>query len=248
MKAILCFRDYLNKDLISGITQGSNEGSHQNLNGANDFNGRNASDQVDLLAPYDCRVMAIATYDNAVFFQSLEKVETPIGEYQCWFMCCHMNDNDFNKLGIKVGRIFKQGEPCYTEGNKGIGSGYHIHMEQGTGIFAGGSSPYYKSNDMYYLNGKYYYTYYPCVKNGYEYPVYDMFFLKDVEIVLSQTEKNMGHKYYNGKWKTLNNVVVPPTATDDKVIKQMQDKINELQDKVNNYEIVIANVKKAIGV
>lgn len=53
MKAILCFRDYLNKDLISGITQGSNEGSHQNLNGANDFNGRNAQDQVDLLAPYD---------------------------------------------------------------------------------------------------------------------------------------------------------------------------------------------------
>ena len=169
MKAILCFRDYLDKDLISGITQGQNEGSHQNLNGANDFNGRSAQDQVDLLAPYDCKVMAIATYDNTIFFESLEEVETPTGKFKCWFMCSHMNDNDFKRYGMKVGKVFKQGEACYTEGNKGLGNGgYHIHMEQGTGRFGGGSSPYYKSSDTYYFNGKYYYTYYPNYKDGWE--------------------------------------------------------------------------------
>lgn len=247
MKAILCFRDYLNKDLISGITQGSNEGSHQNLNGANDFNGRNAQDQVDLLAPYDCKVMAIARYDNAVLFQSLTDVETPIGTYPCWFLCVHMNDNDFNKLGISIGKVFKQGEPCYTEGNKGIGSGYHIHMEQGTGVFSGGSNPYYKSNDVYYLNGKYYYTYYPCIKNGYEYPVYDMFYLKNTEIVLSQTEKNQGHKYYDGKWKVLGSNQIPQTSVSDKNIVEMQNKINDLQKQVDLYKSKLDEIRKVVG-
>lgn len=255
-KAILCFRDYQNKDLISGITQPSNVGSHQNLNGANDFNGRNAQDQVDLLAPYDCRVMAIASYDNAIFFESINEVETPIGNYKCWFMCVHMNDSDFKRYGMKVGRTFKQGEPCYTEGNKGIGSGYHIHMEQGIGRFKGGSSPYWKSNDIYNFNGKKYYTYYPQA-TGYEYPVYDMFFLKNVEIVLSSYEKENGKKYYDGLWKILGkeNAQVPQTSTSDKVIKEMQDKINSLMTEnstliktVDDLSKKIENVKKALGV
>lgn len=238
-KATLCFRDYQNKDLISGITQPSKVGTHQNLNGANDFNGRNAQDQVDLLAPYDCRVMAIATYDNTIFFESTSKVETPIGVYKCWFMCSHMNDNDFKRYGMKVGRTFKQGDPCYTEGNKGIGSGYHIHMEQGTGRFKGGSSPYWKSNDTYYYNGKKYYTYYPQYTGGYEYPVVDMFFLKDVEIVLSSYEKQNGKKYYDGQWKFLPTAShdIPSTGTgNDKTIKEMQDKINDLTKQLKTIE------------
>lgn len=248
--AILCFRDYQNKDLISGITQPSKVGTHQNLNGANDWNGRNAQDQVDLLAPYDCRVMAIATYDNTVFFESLDDVETPIGVGKCWFMCCHMNDNDFYRYGMVVGKVFKQGQACYTEGNKGIGSGYHIHMEQGFGRFKGGSSPYYKSNDTYYYNGKKYYTYYPC-NTGYEYPAYDMFWLKDVEIVLSSYEKENGHKYYEGQWKILgkdnSNVAVPPTSVGDKDIKKMQDMIIDLQKQVDDYKKKIDDIKKVIG-
>lgn len=237
-KAILCFRDYKDRDLISGITQGSKEGTHVNLNGANDWNGRNATDQVDLLAPYDCKVMAIAKGDNTCFFQSLEPVETPVGVYPCWFMCTHMNDDDFNRYGMKVGRVFKQGEACYTEGKKsGVGSvGLHIHMEQGTGYFKGGSLPYYKSNDVFYYGGKYYFTYYPNIKDGWEYPVYDMFFLKNVEMVLSQTEKNMGHKYYDGHWKFVNTqqVQVPSTSTGEKEVKELQDKVNTLTTENSN--------------
>lgn len=256
-KALLCFRDYQNKDLISGITQPSNTGTHQNLNGANDWNGRNAQDQVDLLAPYDCQVMAIARQDNTIFFQSLQEVETPIGNYRCWFMCTHMNDNDFNRYAMKVGKIFKQGQACYTEGNKGIGSGYHIHMEQGTGIFGGGGSPYYKSNDMYYYNGKYYYTYYPNNKDGWEYPVYDMFYLKNVEMVLSSYEKQNGKKFYDGLWKFENQVnsQVPQTSVSDKDVKALQEKVNSLttenatlNKKVKELNSKIENVKKALGV
>lgn len=232
-KAILCFRDYLDKDLISGITQGQNEGTHQNLNGANDYNGRSAQDQVDLLAPYDCKVMSIASYDNAVFFESLEPVETPTGISKCWFLCCHMNDNDYKRYGMKVGKVFKQGEACYTEGNKGIGSGYHIHMEQGTGEFDGANAPYYKSNDTYYYGGKKYYTYYPHYKNGWEMPVYDAFFLKDTEIVLSQHEKDMGHKYYEGKWHVENETQKPQNNENTEGIQLMQETINALVEQNN---------------
>lgn len=256
-KATLCFRDYQNKDLISGITQPSKTGSHQNLNGANDWNGRNAQDQVDLLAPYDCRVMAIARVDNTVFYESIDEVETPIGVYKCWFMCTHMNDNDYNRYAMKVGKTFKQGQACYTEGNKGIGSGFHIHMEQGTGRFGGGSSPYYKSSDIYTYNGKKYYTYYPVVKDGYEMPVYDMFWLKNVEIVLSSYEKQNGQKFYNGQWKILGqeNVSIPTTSVGEKEVKALQDKVNTLtkenetlNKKVKELNSKIENVKKALGV
>lgn len=252
-QAILCFRDYKDKDLISGITQPSNIGSHQNLNGATDFNGRNAQDQVDLLAPYDCKVMAIGRADNTVFFESIDDVETPIGIYKCWFMCTHMNDNDFNRYGMKVGKTFKQGEACYTEGSKSYGKmgavGLHIHMEQGTGRFGGGSSPYYKSNDTYYYNGKKYYTYYPVVKDGWEMPVYDMFYLKDVEVVWSSYEKQNGHKFYEGKWKTLGQVSqVPPTSVGDKEIKKMQEMIIDLQGQVKDYQKKIDDIKKVLGV
>ena len=274
-KAILCFRDYQDKDLISGITQPSKTGSHLCLNGANDWNGRSAQDQVDLLAPYDCRVAAIATYDNTIFFESLDEVETPIGVYKCWFMCTHMDDNDFRRYGMKVGRIFKQGEACYTEGSKSGGKmgtvGFHIHMEQGTGRFGGGSSPYYKSNDMYYYNGKYYYTYYPVVKDGYEIPAVDMFWLKNVEIVLSSYEKQNGHKFYDGQRKILggnNQVQVPSTGVGENEVKELQNKVNTLtkqnedlskqvkdltaekdsvSKQVKSLTTVIDNVKKALG-
>lgn len=196
--AILCFRDYQGNDLISGVSQLENEGTHINLDGANDFVGRGANDRVDLLAPYDCKVMAIATYDNTVFFQSLDKVMTPSGEYNhCWFMCCHILDSDFRALGLKVGRVFKQGEPCYTEGKKGIGSGYHIHMEQGYGVFGGGSSPYYKSSDTFIYNGKVYAQYYPVLgKNSKECHIADMMFIdKDVEVVRGKNGKGLPDYY-----------------------------------------------------
>lgn len=178
-KAILKFRDYLGNDLISGISNGQGVTSHTNLNGANDFNGRGSWDRVDLLAPYDCVVKAISRADNTVLFESIGVVQVPAGYNECWFLCSHMLDKDFDKLGIEIGKTFKQGDPCYTEGNKNaydLDMGNHIHMEQGIGRHDGNPSPYYRSNDTYTYEGKTYNTYYPHV-TGYECPITDMFFL-----------------------------------------------------------------------
>lgn len=183
--AILKFKDYKGNILLSDISQGQKVGSHINRNGTNDFNGRGPSDRVDLLAPYDCKVVAVARGDNTVLFESLDEVNTPSGTYpHCWFMCTHMLDSDYNLLGIAVGRIYRQGQPCYTEGNKGIGDGgYHIHLAQGIGTYNNSGSPYYKSNDTYTYGGKTYPQYYPNIE-GYECPITDMFFIpKDIEIV-----------------------------------------------------------------
>lgn len=203
-KAILKFRDYLGNDLISGISNGQGVTSHANLNGANDFNGRGANDRVDLLAPYDCVVKAISRADNTVLFESLDMVETPAGYNYCWFLCTHMLDKDWDLLGIKIDKVFKQGEPCYTEGNKnayGASMGNHIHLEQGIGRWNGNSSPYYKSNDTYVYNGVRYNTYYPNI-DGYECPITDMFFLPDgIEIV--QGQSTVAREY---KWKFTNDI------------------------------------------
>lgn len=203
-KAILLFRDYKGKDFISGISQPQNYGSHKLIK-ANDWNGRGGyPERCDLLAPYDCEVMAVAYADNTVFFQSLDKIQTPSGIYpHCWFMATHCPDADFEKLGLKVGKIFKQGQPCYTEGAKNCSSykAVHIHLEQGYGVFGGGDMPYYASSDYYTWQGKTYRQYYPNVKEGYECPAYDMFYLGSHDLSMSEAEKAQGSKYYPDKWK-----------------------------------------------
>lgn len=236
MKAILKFRDLHGDDLISGISQGQDEGSHKNLHGANDFMGTSAADWVDLLAPYDCKVMAIARADNAVFFQSLYSVETPIGKFpHCWFVCYHMNDKDFDTLKMRVGKVFKQGEPCYTEGIKGIGGGRHIHMEQGAGEFGGGSAPYYRSTDTYKYNGLTYYQYYPNVKDGgYEYPVYDMFFIPDVKQYYSSYEG--GKSRYKDKWVYL---------TED-TDKDLETQLREANATIKRYKEVFEKITELL--
>ena len=194
-KAVLCFRDYKGKDLISCITQKNLEGSHINLVGANDFAGRDATDRVDLLAPCDMVVKAIATYDNTVMFESVDKVQTPSGVSKIWLMCTHLLDSDFKSLDMKVGKIFKKGEPIYCEGNKGIGGGYHIHMEQGLGTFKGGSTPYTWNGQYFTLNGTQYKQYIPCV-NGKELVITDVFYLANVELApRKSTNKTMVDLY-----------------------------------------------------
>ena len=210
--AILKFQDYKGIQLMSGITQGQNEGTHKLLNGANDYCGRGSGDRVDLLAPYSCVVKAIADYDNTVFFESLGAVKTPNGSYpKCWFMATHMPDEDKKLLNIHVGREFKQGEPCYTEGHKGIGSGNHIHLEQGEGGFAGGSLPYYKSSDSFEWNGQTYTQYYPNA-TGYEHPVQNMFFL-DPKV----DYKDSNYKDYYPNWPMIGSPQ-PPTPTEEELL------------------------------
>jgi len=224
MKAILVFRDWKNIDFESSITQKSREGTHILLNGANDFCGRGSYDQCDLLAPCDCVVKAISRTDNTIFFESKEAVETPIGKYKVWFMCTHMNDKEFNNFGMKVGKEFAQGTPCFTEGTKGIGAGNHIHMEQGIGEFGGGSSPYYKSNEYFWYNGKKYAQYYPVVKDGgYECPINDIFYLKrDVDY----SDTNIKECY---SWK-YSDETKPIEDDKDKEIARLKEKLRKIQE------------------
>lgn len=231
--ATLCFRDYKGVDMMSGITQGQNEGTHILLNGANDFNGRGSWDRVDMLAPYDCKVMAIGTYDNTVFFESLGPVRTPNGVYDnCWFMATHMLDSDRKLLNIKVGKVFKQGEVCYTEGHKGIGSGDHIHLEQGEGKFKGGSQPYYKSSDSFVWDGKRYAQFYPNA-TGYEHPIANMFFIKDG---IDFTDAN--YKKYYPDWLTTASINKPAEPEKPVEPEQPADNYKEL------YEAEIAKNKQ----
>lgn len=267
--AILVFRDYTGQAIMSGITQGQDEGTHKHLHGANDFNGRGpAPERCDLLAPFDCKVMAIATADNAVFFQSTGPVMTPVGTFNSvWFMCVHALDTDMKNLGIKVGKVFRQGEPCYTEGTKGIGAGPHIHMEQGFGTFGGGSLPYYKSGDTYIWNGKRYYQYYPNVAaGGAECPVTDIFFKgRNLKQYQSEAEKAMGHPYYSGKWKTYGEETADPGQSDETIkddaqvielrmalteaknaLKTKEEENKQLMANIGQMAERIANARKAL--
>ena len=87
-------------------------------------------------APCSCTVMRILTSSNIVYFQSNEPVIRADGNktYMTWRFI-HMNDAEFNKLGMKVGKTFKQGEICYYEGMKGKVTGNHLHMEVGEGRY-----------------------------------------------------------------------------------------------------------------
>lgn len=189
--ATLCFSDRDGTRFISAVTQGQKEGTHINLVGANDWNGRDGSDRAYLLAPYDCVVKAIGTYDNTIFFESTGAVQTPTGVYDhCWFMCTHILDTDKSALGLAVGKKFVQGQPCYAEGTKGVGSGNHIHMEQGYGSFGGGTSPYHGSSQTFKYNGTTYKQYYPVLASGAkECPVREMFYIDKQEVI----------KRYNGQ-------------------------------------------------
>lgn len=255
--AILAFKDYKGREIISGISTGQNEATHRLLNGANDWMGEGPEpERCDLLAPFDCCVMAIAAGDNAVFFQSTGPVMTPVGTFNSvWFMCVHGLDADIKQLGIKVGKTFKQGAVCYTEGNKGLGSGPHIHMEQGFGRFGGGSMPYYRSNDTYTYKGRRYYQYYPNVANGgAECPAYDIFFLKaGIPKYLSEHEKkDIGAPMYAGKWKTYEVPSADPgqsdeSIKDDALIVELQMALSEAKNALKQKDEEIAMLQQTVG-
>lgn len=163
-KAILKFKDYTGKEMMSGITQGEHEGNHI-YQFANDFNGRGGYDRVDILAPFDCIVKGFNAYDNTAFFESTCPVEFADGTIHehAWFLIAHTMDSDVKALNLAIGKEFKQGEPCYTEGNKGIGSGFHMHMEQGVGQYNGKNGmPYYKTDKFITVGNQKWSLYLPC--------------------------------------------------------------------------------------
>lgn len=103
-----------------------------------DLGGKDASAIGDwAYAPCDVVVKRIYGKYNAVWFESLEQVECADGKARkLIFLLLHINSADLTSLGIKVGKVFRQGEKFYREGVAGA-TGNHIHIEVGEAPFIG---------------------------------------------------------------------------------------------------------------
>lgn len=88
-----------------------------------------------LYAPCDMVVRRVYGSYNAVWFESLEEMES-IGSTVI-MLCIHMNLADRIALGIRPGKVFKAGQRCYREGMAGKVTGTHVHLELGKGPFTG---------------------------------------------------------------------------------------------------------------
>lgn len=84
----------------------------------------------------DIKVVKIDRACNTVWFTSLDQVEAVTFTDIITVRMAHMNDYDFNNLGIAIGKVFKQGERCYRMGMKGT-TATHIHNEWGRGKIKG---------------------------------------------------------------------------------------------------------------
>ena len=91
-----------------------------------------------LYAPVDMKVVALngigsSTVSNKVFLESVNKVVTPkYGTTKIFMTAVHFNDSDVSKFGIKVGKIYKRGEPICFEGVE-TATANHLHFTCGIG-------------------------------------------------------------------------------------------------------------------
>ena len=86
-------------------------------------------------APCDVEVKRVYGVYNAVWFESLEEVVCSDGQKRkLVFMMLHIDDEDLKALGLKEGKVFRQGEKFYREGSAGA-VGNHIHIEVGLAPF-----------------------------------------------------------------------------------------------------------------
>ena len=94
----------------------------------------NVSGNGNAYAPFDCKVVAKSPSNgNTIAIESLEKVEFADGtiDYMT-IMVAH--DDDISN--ISIGKTYKQGEVFYQEGNAGVSSGSHIHLETARGAYS----------------------------------------------------------------------------------------------------------------
>ena len=75
---------------------------------------------------------------NFTWYESTAPVQTRKHGlvYVNWIQA-HCNNEDITKLGIRVGKVFKQGEICGREGTAGKATGNHVHISLGIGKFQG---------------------------------------------------------------------------------------------------------------
>ncbi|MEG1863355.1 MAG: hypothetical protein RR198_07075, partial [Oscillospiraceae bacterium] len=78
-----------------------------------DLGGRDLGEDV-AYAPCEVVVKRIYGAYNAVWFESVNQVLCADGKQRkLIFMLLHINDEDMKKIGIFVGKVFKQGEVFY---------------------------------------------------------------------------------------------------------------------------------------
>jgi len=109
----------------------------QGMNGEFSHKGDLAIDMTNcsyLKAPFTGIVKRIYENCNAVWLESLEKVEYADGTID-YMTVMTLHDNDVSNL--KVGQIIKQGEIYYHPGIKGNATGSHIHISVCKGKFTG---------------------------------------------------------------------------------------------------------------
>lgn len=115
----------------------------QGMNGEFSHKGDKALDMTNcsyLKAPFTGIVKRIYENCNAVWLESLEKVEYADGTVD-YMTVMTLHDNDVSNL--KVGQVIKQGEIYYHPGIKGNATGSHIHISVCKGKFTG--SGWYKN-------------------------------------------------------------------------------------------------------
>ncbi len=109
----------------------------QEMNGSYSHRGDYAIDISRLSylkAPFTGRIKRIYESCNAVWLESLEKVEYADGTMD-YMTVMTLHDNDISDL--KVGQVIKQGEIYYQPGKKGKVTGSHIHIAVSKGKFKG---------------------------------------------------------------------------------------------------------------
>jgi len=138
-----------------------------------DFGGRDGGKDL-IFAPFDLKIKKIDRAANTVFFESLEKVETPTFiDYVCGRFA-HCDDSDMLS-NCYVGAVIKQGEAFYREGGKGSG----VNGKFATHVHAG--AYWYNVG-----NGNY-----SMLSSGGKQHIYDVLFVPDdVQIVKTNDYKD----------------------------------------------------------
>ncbi len=144
MEKAVFMMDYLN------VSQGANGSFSHKGDKALDLAGKDTGID-DLKAPFTGIIKRIYTNVNAVWLESLEKVEYADGTKD-YMTVMTLHDNDVSNL--KVGDIIEQGKSYYNEGTRGYVTGNHIHLAVGKGKFTGNG--WYKNEyDSWCINNQY---------------------------------------------------------------------------------------------
>lgn len=195
-------------------TQGVNGGySHQGTF-AIDYGTKNGT-ALDVYAPFTGTIKKIYTKSgNFVWLESNEKVAWADGSVDYMTV---MTGHDNNVSDLYVGKIIKQGEVYYRQGNAGNATGVHVHIEVGKGKFTG--SGWYENS---YGNW--------TINNG-VHPV-KAFYVSNTEV-----KNNGGYAWVN--------IIGMPVSRDNKK-NQIEVMVNDLRCRKSPNGTILGYVNKGI--